>query len=197
MAITVDMVKSLRERTGAGVLDCRNALAEVNGDFDEAAKLLKKRGLAVAAKKAEREANEGLVEAYVHAGGKLGVLVELNCETDFVARTEDFQELAHDVAMQVAGAGAKYVTPEDIPQDVLERERERHLEEIGDGKPEEIVQKIVDGKLRKYYQEVCLLEQPFIKDEEMTVRELITSKIAKLGENIKVRRFVRFELGAE
>ncbi len=197
MAITIDMVKSLRERTGAGVLDCRNALAEVNGDFDEAAKLLKKRGLAVAAKKAEREANEGLVEAYIHAGGKLGVLVELNCETDFVARTEDFQELAHDVAMQVAGAGAKYLTPEDIPQGVLEREKERHLEGIGDGKPEEIVQKIVDGKLKKYYQEVCLLEQPFIKDEEMTVRDLITSKIAKLGENIKVRRFARFELGAE
>jgi len=197
MTITVDMVKSLRERTGAGVLDCRNALAEVSGDFDEAAKLLKKRGLAVAAKKAEREANEGLVEAYIHAGGKLGVLVELNCETDFVARTEDFQELAHDVAMQVAGAGAKYVTPEDIPQDVLEREKERHLEDIGDGKPEEIVQKIVDGKLKKYYQEVCLLDQPFIKDEEMTVRDLITGKIAKLGENIKVRRFARFELGAE
>jgi elongation factor Ts len=197
MAITVDMVKSLRERTGAGVLDCRNALAEVNGDFDEAAKLLKKRGLAVAAKKAEREANEGLVEAYIHAGGKLGVLVELNCETDFVARTEDFQELAHDVAMQVAGAGARYLTPEDIAQDVLEREKERYLEDIGDGKPEEIVQKIVDGKLKKYYQEVCLLEQPFIKDEEMTVRDLITGKIAKLGENIKVRRFARFELGAE
>jgi elongation factor Ts len=197
MTITVDMVKSLRERTGAGVLDCRNALAEVSGDFDEAAKLLKKRGLAVAAKKAEREANEGLVEAYIHAGGKLGVLVELNCETDFVARTDDFQELAHDVAMQVAGAGAKYVTPEDIPQDVLEREKERHLEDIGDGKPEEIVQKIVDGKLKKYYQEVCLLDQPFIKDEEMTVRDLITGKIAKLGENIKVRRFARFELGAD
>jgi elongation factor Ts len=197
MAITVDMVKSLRERTGAGVLDCRNALAEVDGDFDEAIKLLKKKGLAVAAKKAEREANEGLVEAYIHAGGKLGVLVELNCETDFVARTEDFQELAHDLAMQVAGAGAKYLAPEDIPQDVLEREKERHLEEIGDSKPEEIVQKIVDGKLKKYYQEVCLLEQPFIKDEEMTIRDLMTSKIAKLGENIKVRRFARFELGAE
>jgi elongation factor Ts len=197
MAITVDMVKSLRERTGAGVLDCRNALKEMDGDFDEAAKLLKKRGLAVAAKKAEREANEGLVEAYVHGGGKLGVLVELNCETDFVARTEDFQELAHDVAMQVAGAGAKYVAPEDIPQDVLERERQRHLEEIGEGKPEEIVQKILDGKLRKYYQEVCLLEQPFIKDEEMTVRDLMTSTIARLGENIKVRRFARFELSAE
>jgi elongation factor Ts len=197
MAITVDMVKSLRERTGAGVLDCRNALAEVDGDFDEAAKLLKKRGLAVAAKKAEREANEGLVEAYIHGGGKLGVLVELNCETDFVARTEDFQELAHDVAMQVAGAGAKYLTPEDIPQEMLERERQRQLEEIGEGKPEEIVQKILDGKLRKFYQEVCLLEQPFIKDEEMTVRDLMTSKIAKLGENIKVRRFARFELGGE
>ncbi len=197
MAITVDMVKILRERTGAGVLDCRNALEEVDGDFDEAAKLLKKRGLAVAAKKAEREANEGLVEAYIHGGGKLGVLVELNCETDFVARTEDFQELAHDIAMQVAGAGAKYLTPEDIPRDVLERERQRQFEEIGAGKSEEIVQKILDGRLRKYYQEVCLLEQPFIKDEETTVRDLMTSKIAKLGENIKVRRFARFELGAE
>lgn len=197
MAITVDMVKELRERTGAGVLDCRNALEEVDGDFEEAKKLLKNKGLAVAAKKAEREANDGLVEAYIHAGGKLGVLVELNCETDFVARTEDFRELAHDVAMQVAGANPKYVAPEDIPEDVLEQERQRQREEIGDGKPEEIVQKIVDGKLGKYYQEVCLLEQPFIKDGEITVRDLMTSKIAKLGENIKVRRFARFEMGGE
>ena len=197
MAITVDMVKELRERTGAGVLDCRNALQEVEGDYEKAEKLLKKKGLAVAAKKAEREANEGLVEAYIHAGGKLGVLVELNCETDFVARTEDFRELAHDVAMQVAGASPKYVAPEDIPEDVLEQERQRQREEIGDGKPEEIVQKILDGKLGKYYQEVCLLDQPFIKDGEITVRDLMTGKIAKLGENIKVRRFTRFEMGGE
>jgi elongation factor Ts len=197
MVITVDMVKELRERTGAGVLDCRNALEEVDGNFEEAEKLLKKKGLAVAAKKAEREANDGLVEAYIHAGGKLGVLVELNCETDFVARTEDFRELAHDVAMQVAGANPQYVAPEDIPEDVLERERQRQRDEIGDDKPEEIVQKIVEGKLSKYYQEVCLLEQPFIKDGEITVRDLMTSKIAKLGENIKVRRFARFEMGGE
>jgi elongation factor Ts len=197
MAITVDMVKELRERTGAGVLDCRNALQEVDGNFEEAEKLLKKKGLAVAAKKAEREANDGLVEAYIHAGGKLGVLVELNCETDFVARTEDFRELAHDVAMQVAGANPKYVAPEDIPEDVLEQERQRQRDEIGDEKPEEIVQKIVEGKLSKYYQEVCLLEQPFIKDGEISVRDLMTSKIAKLGENIKVRRFARFEMGGE
>jgi elongation factor Ts len=197
MAITVDMVKDLRERTGAGVLDCRNALEEVDGDFDEAAKLLKKKGLAIAAKKAEREANEGLVEAYIHAGGKLGVLVELNCETDFVARTEDFRELAHDIAMQVAGAGPKYLAPEDIPEDVVERERQRQREGVEEGKPEEIVEKILDGKLKKYYREVCLLEQPFIRDEEMTVRDLITSAIARLGENIKVRRFARFELGAQ
>jgi elongation factor Ts len=197
MAITVDMVKELRERTGAGVLDCRNALQEVGGDFEEAEKLIKKKGLAVAAKKAEREANDGLVEAYIHAGGKLGVLVELNCETDFVARTEDFRELAHDLAMQVAGANPRYVAPEDIPEDVLEQKRQRQREEIGEDKPEEIVQKIVEGKLSKYYQEVCLLEQPFIKDGEITVRDLMTSKIAKLGENIKVRRFARFEMGGE
>jgi elongation factor Ts len=197
MTITVDMVKELRERTGAGVLDCRNVLEEVGGDFAKAEELLKKKGLAVAAKKAEREARDGLVEAYIHGGGKLGVLVELNCETDFVARTDDFRELAHDLAMQVAGAGPQYVAPEDIPEDVIEEERQRQRAEIGEDKPEEIMERILDGKLSKYYQQVCLLEQPFIKDEEVTVRDLITGKIAKLGENIKVRRFARFELGGE
>ncbi len=194
MAITVDMVKELRERTGAGVLDCRNALQEVGGDFDKAATLLRKKGLAIAAKKAEREAKEGLVEAYVHGGGRLGVLLELNCETDFVARTADFRELAHDLAMQIAATNPQYLTPQDIPTDVLEGQRRREREQVEGDKPEEVVERILEGKLKKYYQEVCLLEQPFIKDEGVSIRELMTAKIAKLGENIKVRRFARFEL---
>lgn len=194
MAITVDMVKELRERTGAGVLDCRNALQEVGGDFDKAATLLRKKGLAIAAKKAEREAKEGLVEAYVHGGGRLGVLLELNCETDFVARTADFRELAHDLAMQIAATNPQYLTPQDIPTDVLEGQRRREREQVEGDKPEEVVERILEGKLKKYYQEVCLLEQPFIRDEGVSIRELITAKIAKLGENIKVRRFARFEL---
>ncbi len=197
MDITTEMVKDLRQRTGAGVLDCKKALEEVNGDMEQATKLLRKKGLAIAAKKAEREAHEGLVEAYVHTGGKLGVLLELNCETDFVARTEDFQELAHDLAMQVAATNPRYLTPDDIPDEVLERERERQREQVGEGKPEDIVERIVEGKLTKYYEDVCLLEQPFIKDEGLTVRDLVTSKITKLGENIKVRRFTRFELGGD
>jgi elongation factor Ts len=197
MGITTEMVKDLRQRTGAGVLDCKKALEEVDGDIETATKLLRKQGLAIAAKKADREAHEGLVEAYIHAGGKLGVLVELNCETDFVARTEDFRELAHDLAMQVAATSPRYLTPEDIPAEVLERERQRLREQVGEGKSEDIVERIVEGKLRKYYQDVCLLEQLFIKDEGLAVRDLVTSKIAKLGENIKVRRFERFELGGE
>lgn len=194
MTITVDMVKELRGRTGAGVLDCRNALEEVGGDFDKAATLLRKKGLAIAAKKAEREAKEGLVEAYIHGGGRLGVLLELNCETDFVARTADFRELAHDLAMQIAATNPQYLTPEDIPTDVLEGQRRREREQAGGDKPEEVVERILEGKLKKYYQEVCLLEQPFIKDEGVSIRELMIARIAKLGENIKVRRFARFEL---
>jgi elongation factor Ts len=165
MTITVDMVKELRQRTGAGVLDCRNALEEVGGDFDKAATLLRKKGLAIAAKKAEREAKEGLVEAYIHGGGRLGVLLELNCETDFVARTADFRELAHDLAMQIAATNPQYLTPGDIPTDVLERHRRREREQVEGDKPEEVVERILEGKLKKYYQEVCLLEQPFIKDD--------------------------------
>jgi elongation factor Ts len=194
MAITVDMVKELRERTGAGVLDCRNALQEVGGDFDKAATLLRKKGLAIAAKKADREAKEGLVEAYIHGGGRLGVLLELNCETDFVARTADFQGLAHDLAMQIAATNPQYLTPQDIPTDVVEGLRQRERDQVEGDKPYEVVERILEGKLKKYYQEVCLLEQPFIKDEGVVIGELITAKIAKLGENIKVRRFARFEL---
>ncbi len=197
MAITVEMVKELRERTGAGVLDCKNVLEEVEGDFDRAEKLLKKKGLAIAAKKADREAKEGLVEAYVHGGGKLGVLLELNCETDFVARTDDFRELAHDLAMQVAATSPQYVGQEDVPAEVIERERQRQREQIEGSKPEEVMERILEGKLKKFYEEVCLLEQPFIKDEGIAIGDLIAGKIAKLGENIKVRRFVRFQLEAE
>lgn len=197
MDITVDMIKELRQLTGAGVLDCRNALAEVEGDFDNAEKLLKKQGLAIAAKKAEREAKEGLVEAYIHGGGKLGVLLELNCETDFVARTDDFRELAHDLAMQIAATDPHHLDPKDVPPETIERERQRQREQIEGDKPEEVMQRILEGKLKKYYGEVCLLEQPFIKDEDVTIRDLIASKIAKLGENIKVRRYARFELEGE
>lgn len=195
MAITTEMVRDLRQRSGAGVLDCKRALEEVDGDLEKAIELLRKKGLAIAEKKAGREANEGLVEAYIHAGGKLGVLLELNCETDFVARTDDFRELAHDLAMQVAAANPQYLTPEDIPTEALERERQWQREQVGEGKSEEVIERILEGKLRKHYQEVCLLEQPFIRDEGLTVRDLITSKIAILGENIKLRRFTRFELG--
>jgi elongation factor Ts len=195
MAISIEMIKDLRQLTGAGVLDCKKTLEEAEGDIEKATELLKKKGLAIAAEKADREANEGLVEAYVHAGGKLGVLIELNCETDFVARTEDFRELAHDLAMQVAATDPRYLTPEDIPPEVVERERQWQREQVWEDKPEDIIDRIIEGRLRKYYQEVCLLEQPFIKDEGLTVRGLITSKIAKLGENVKVRRFARFELG--
>jgi elongation factor Ts len=197
MAISIEQVKDLRQQTRAGVLDCRNALEEVDGDLEKAMELLRKRGVAVAAEKAEREASEGLVEAYIHAGGKLGVLLEVNCETDFVARTDDFRELAHDLAMQVAATSPEYLASDDIPADVLEREREWHRGQIGGDKSEEIIERILEGKLHKYYQQVCLLDQPFIKEEGMTVRDLITSKIAKLGENIKVRRFARFELGGD
>lgn len=197
MAVSTEMVRDLRQRTGAGVLDCKRALEQVNGDLEKAIELLRKKGLAIAEKKADREANEGLVEAYIHAGGKLGVLLELNCETDFVARTDDFRELAHDLAMQVAAANPQHLTPEDIPTEALERERQWQREQVGEGKSEEVIERILEGKLRKHYQEVCLLEQPFIRDESLTVRDLITSKIAILGENIKVRRFARFELGGD
>lgn len=197
MAITIEMVKELREKTGAGVLDCRNALQDVEGDFDKAAELLRKKGLALAEKKAEREAKEGLVEAYIHAGGKLGVLVEVNCETDFVARTDEFRDLVHHVALQIAASSPLYLASEDVPAEVVEREREWQRQQVGPGKPEEVMDRILEGKLKKHYQEVCLLEQPFIKDEEITIRDLITTGIAKLGENIRVRRFARFELGGD
>ena len=196
MEITTSMIKDLREATAAGVLDCKKALEASGGDLEKAKVYLREKGLAAAAKKATRAAEEGLIEAYIHTGGRVGALIELNCETDFVARTEAFEELAHDLALQVVAAGPLYLAPEDIPPDVLEEEKNVYRVQAREtGKPERIIERIVEGKLQKYYQEVCLMKQPFIKDNDLTVQDVLTEIIAKLGENIVVRRFVRFELG--
>jgi len=196
MAITTDMVKELREITGAGVLDCKRALDETAGDMERAALLLRERGLAAAAKKAEREALEGRVEAYVHAGSKLASLIEVNCETDFVARTDTFIELCHDLAMQVAASNPRYLSRGDVPKAVIEAERAEYRAQMaGDPKPEHIIERVIEGKLGKFYEEKCLLEQPFIKDENRTVQQLLNEAIAKLGENIVIRRFARFRIG--
>lgn len=195
MEITVGMVKTLRERTGAGVLDCKNALAETGGDYEAAIKLLREHGLAKVAKKAERVAEEGLIEAYVHTGGRIATLVELNCETDFVARTEEFRALAHDVAMQVAATNPKFLDAGAMPDEVLDGMRAKLKSEVEEDVPAHVVDRVIEGRLRKTLTQVSLLQQPFIKDEGKTVGDLINNKIAKLGENIKIRRFVRFELG--
>ncbi len=196
MAITADMVKQLRAETGAGVLDCRNALEKTNGDFQKAVELLRQKGLAAAEKKASREAREGIIGSYIHTGAKVAALVELNCETDFVARTPDFQQLARDLAMQVVAAAPLYVKPEDVPAEVVERVKQEALAEIaGSDKPAAVVERIVEGKLAKFYDETCLLRQNFIRDEALTVENLIKQAIAKMGENIIVRRFVRYEIG--
>ncbi|MBM4464107.1 MAG: translation elongation factor Ts [Chloroflexi bacterium] len=198
MEITTSMIKELREATAAGVLDCKKALEASGGDLEKAKAFLQEKGLATAAKKADREVKEGLIEAYVHAGGRVGALIELGCETDFVARLEGFKELAHDLAMQIVATNPLCLTPEDIPPDVLEKEKEIYRTQARDlGKPERVVERILEGKLQKYYQEVCLMKQSFIKDDDLTVQDLLTQMIAKLGENIVVRRFARFELGGE
>src|SRR6476619_3093909 len=195
--ITADAVKELRERTGAGMMDCKNALVEADGDLDKAVGLLRERGLAAAAKKAGRDAREGIVGSYIHAGGKLGALIEVNCETDFVARTDEFQKLVRDLAVQVAGLSPIYVDAEHIPPaDLAAKQAELLADEATQRKPENIRQQIVDGQLKKWYSVVCLYDQPF-RDEERTVRDLITEKIATIGENIRVRRFTRFALGEE
>jgi elongation factor Ts len=189
------MVKQLRETTGAGVLDCKKALDQTNGDFAKAAELLREKGLAAAAKKATREANEGLIGSYVHTGAKVAALVEVNCETDFVARTEQFQTLAKDLAMHVVASRPRFVRREDIPAAELEEERAKFMAQVVDsGKPESVLTKIVEGKLEKFYEDNCLLEQPFIKDPNATIGDIITQAIAKLGENIVVRRFARLEI---
>jgi elongation factor Ts len=198
LAISAETIKELRALTGAGVLDCKKALEENNGDFDKAADYLRQKGLAAAAKKASREANEGLIGTYVHTGSKVAGMVEVNCETDFVARTEAFQTLVRDLAMQVVAARPLYVRREDIPADVLAAKQAEFMAEMADsGKPAEIVERIVSGKADKYFQESLLLEQPFIKDPSVTVGDLVTQAIAKLGENIKVRRFARLEVGED
>ncbi|MGE5571174.1 MAG: translation elongation factor Ts [Rhodospirillales bacterium] len=194
--ITAQQVKELRERTGAGMMECKSALAEANGDLAEAEVVLRKRGIASAAKKASRATKQGIIGSYIHPGSQLGVLVEVNCESDFVARTDDFKQLVHDIAMQIAAADPQFIRKEDVTAEVLEKEREiQRARALAEGKPEKIVDKIVEGRLSKFYEEVCLYEQPFIKDNTLTVGQLIATKIAKIGENITVSRFCRFKLG--
>jgi elongation factor Ts len=196
--ISAQMVKELRQTTGSGILDCKKALEHSEGDLDKAIEYLREKGLAKAAGKAGRATREGLIEAYVHAGSRVASLVEVNCESDFVARTEEFQGLAHNLAMQVVASRPQYVTPEDIPEAVLEQEKSIYRAQMADaGKPPHVIDKIVEGKLNKFYEEACLMKQPFIKDDDKTVEQLTLEMIAKLGENIVIRRFVRFELGGE
>lgn len=193
MSVSVDDIKKLREMTGAGMMDAKKALIEADGSIDGAVESLRKKGAASVAKRAGREAKAGLVESYVHAG-RIGVLVEVNCETDFVARTDDFKSLSHDIAMHIAAMAPEYIDPDSVPEGVVQKEREIYSAEVGD-KPAEITQKIVDGKLAKYYDAVCLTNQPFVKNQDQTVGELITEAAAKLGEKIVVRQFSRIELG--
>lgn len=196
MDITADMVKELRQATGAGVLDCRKALEETNGDFEAAVNYLREKGLADAAKRTDRAASDGVIEVYAHPGNRVGVMLELNCETDFVARTPEFRTLAHDLALHIAFAAPRYISREQVPPDVVENEKAIYrAQALDEGKPEHIVERIVEGRLEKFYQAVCLLEQPFVKDEDRTVEEVIKDYIALLGENIVLRRFARFELG--
>jgi len=194
--VSAQQVKELRERTGVGFSACREALVETGGDIEKAIDILRKKGQATAAKKAQRATSEGLVSSYIHAGGKIGVLVEVNCESDFVARTDDFQKLCHDVAMHIAALDPRFLRREEVTQETLDREREIYKEQAkATGKPEVVIEKIVSGKMEKFYEENCLYEQHFIKDESMTVKELIDHIIAKIGENIAVRRFSRFKVG--
>ncbi|MCI6610378.1 MAG: translation elongation factor Ts [Ezakiella sp.] len=193
--ITASMVKELREKTGAGMLDCRNALKDTDGDIEKAIDLLREKGITKAAKKASRIAAEGLVESYIH-GGRIGVLVEVNSETDFVAKTDEFKQFVKDVAMQIAASNPKYVSREEVPSDVVEHEKEVLTQQaMNEGKPANIAEKMVEGRIDKFYKEIVLLEQPFIKDSDKTIEQLLNEKIAKIGENIKIRRFVRFEVG--
>ena len=196
MGITASEVKELREKTGAGMMDCKKVLTEANGDMEKAIELLREKGLAAAVKKSSRIAAEGVVDSYIHMGGKIGVLLEVNCETDFVAKTDDFKALVKDIAMQIAAANPKNLRKEDVDTAELEKEREiLRVQALNEGKPEKIVDKMVEGRIQKYFKEVCLLEQPFVKDPDKSVQDLVTEKIAKIGENISVRRFVRYEMG--
>jgi len=196
MEITAAMIKELRDKTGAGIMECKSALKEANGDTEEAITILRKKGLAAAAKKAGRTTSEGLIHSYIHAGGKIGVLLEINCETDFVARTEEFQELAHNIAMHIAAAQPRYVSRDDVTEDDLAGEREIYADQArATGKPDHVVEKIVEGKMGKFFSEVCLLDQLYIKDPDRTVDTLIKEAISSFGENIRIGRFARFRLG--
>ena len=196
MGITASEVKELREKTGAGMMDCKKVLTEANGDMEKAIELLREKGLAAAVKKSSRIAAEGVVDSYIHMGGKIGVLLEVNCETDFVAKTDEFKALVKDIAMQIAAANPKYLRKEDVDTAELDKEKEiLRVQALNEGKPEKIVDKMVEGRIQKYFKEVCLLEQPFVKDPDKSVQDLVTEKIAKIGENISVRRFVRYEMG--
>jgi elongation factor Ts len=195
-SIPAQLVKDLRDRTGAGFSDCRTALVEASGDIEQAINVLRKKGQAAAAKKAQRTTSEGIVGCYIHAGGKIGAIVEVNCESDFVARTEDFQRLCHDLAMHVAATDPRFLRREQVTQEILDREREIFREQArATGKPEPVIEKIVTGKMEKFYEENCLYEQHFIKDEGLTVKEMVEQLIAKIGENISIRRFARFKVG--
>jgi len=194
--IEASAVKELRERTGSGMMDCKRALTESNGDMDKAIEILREKGLAAAAKKAGRIASEGIVDAYIHGGGRIGVLIEVNSETDFVAKNEEFRQFVKDMAMQVAASNPLYVKREEVDQNLIEKEREIYrVQALNEGKPEKIIEKMVEGRIEKYYKEICLLEQPFIKDTDQTVQDVLNSMIAKIGENLSIRRFVRFEKG--
>lgn len=196
MTVSIEQIKELREVSGAGIMDVRKALEDTNGDFDKAKEILREKGLATAAKRADRESSEGVVELYSHGDGRVGVMVEVNCETDFVARSENFRTFAHELALQIAAASPRYIREEDIPEEVLEEERER-ARRLGmdEGKPENVIERIVEGRLAKFKDEICLLRQPYIRDDEMTVEQLLLDHVASIGENIVIRRFVRWELG--
>jgi elongation factor Ts len=193
--ITATLVATLREKTGAGMMDCKKALVEANGELEQAETILRKKGVASAAKKAGRAANQGLVESYIHLGGKIGVMIEVNCETDFVAKTDDFKQFCRDLCMQIAAASPLYVSRDQVPEAELAKEKEIATAQVA-GKPPAAIQKIVEGKLEKYFQQICLLDQPFVKQPEVSIKDLLTQKIAKLGENMIIRRFVRYQLGA-
>ena len=198
ITITADQVRQLREQTGAGMMECKKALSESGGDFQKAIDVLRKAGVAKAEKRGERSASEGVVDSYIHPGNRVGVLVEVNCETDFVARTDEFKELVRNIAMQAAAAGADYLRREEVPSARIDKEREIFAAQLAqEGKPAQMIEKIVDGKVNKYYSEICLLEQPYIKDDKIKVQDLVTQAAAKTGENIQVRRFIRFRLGQD
>ncbi|MDW7739511.1 MAG: translation elongation factor Ts [Bacillota bacterium] len=196
MHIDAKIVKALREKTGAGMMDCKKALQEAKGNEEKAVDLLREKGLAAAAKRAGRAANQGIVDSYIHLGGKIGVIVEVNCETDFVARNDEFREFVRNLCLQVTATNPTYLTKEDVPEDILDKERQIiKAQALNEGKPEKVIEKIVEGRLDKYYRENCLLEQNFVKDEDITISELLSGLIAKIGENIVIRRFSRFEVG--